>query len=153
MHQAQHHARRRRLPNCPDGSQPGPNGCPVETHTIGELWTLGDDVGTKIQNVCVTAIRPTTRMWIQDPAWTPASATSGGLFVFFGGGTVTTVPATVKVGDRITLEGKTTTFKGAFELTEIKAINVVQTTRLSAMTPRSRRPSRSRRCNRAERRS
>lgn len=115
------------VPNCPDGSQPGPDGCPVETHTISELWTLGDDVATKIQDVCVTAIRPTTRAWIQDPAWTPASVTSGGLFVFFGGGTVTAVPATLKVGDRITLEGKTTTFKGAFELTEIKAIDVVQT--------------------------
>src|SRR5690606_20264048 len=66
------------------------------------------------------------RMWIQDPAWTPSKSKSGGLFVFFGGGGLTSVPAGVKAGDLVRLEGKTTTFQGTFELTAIKAVEVVQ---------------------------
>ncbi len=101
------------------------NGCPAPAKKIDELWTLGDDVEAKIENVCVTVAKPTTRLWIQDPAWTTASAKSGGLFVFFGGGTSIPLPATVKAKDLITIEGKTTTYKGAFELTDIKSITVV----------------------------
>jgi hypothetical protein len=99
-------------------------GCPATVRKIDELWTLGDDINAKIENVCVTALKPSTRIWIQDPTWTSANAKSGGLFVFFGGGIA--LPNTVNVRDLITIEGKTTTYKGAFELTEIKAINVVQ---------------------------
>jgi len=108
---------------CPD--EAGANGCPAQTRKIEELWTLGDDVEAKIENVCVTAVRPTTRLWIQDPTWTPAATKSGGLFVFFGGGASIAMPA-LNARDRITIEGKTTTFKGAFELTDITSVTVVQ---------------------------
>lgn len=111
---------------CPNEAGPD-GGCPIPTHEIAELWALGDDVTAKIENVCVTALRPTTRMWVQDPNWTSASATSGGLFVFFGGGAVPTLPASIQVRDLVTVEGKTTTFQGAFEFTEIKSVTVVQT--------------------------
>ncbi len=132
--------------NCPDTANPGqedsdkdgfgdvcdpcPNeagatGCPAQPKKIEELWTLGDDVDAKIENVCVTIARPTTRIWIQDPTWTPAATKSGGLFVFFGGGASITMP-TLNARDLITIEGKTTTYKGAFELTDIKAVTVVQ---------------------------
>lgn len=108
---------------CP--TEPGAGGCPPQPRTIEELWTLGDDVQAKVEDVCVTVARPTTRIWIQDPTWTPAATKSGGLFVFFGGGVSVPMPA-VQAGDLITLEGKTTTFKGAFELTDITSVTVVQ---------------------------
>ena len=108
---------------CPN--EAGASGCPAQPKKISELWMLGDDVEAKVESVCVTVSRPTTRLWIQDPTWTTASATSGGLFVFFGGGTSITMP-TLNAGDLITIEGKTTTYKGAFELTDIKAVTVVQ---------------------------
>ena len=108
---------------CP--AEAGASGCPVQTKKIEELWTLGDDVEAKIESVCVTAVRSPTRIWIQDPTWTPAATKSGGLFVFFGGGNSIAFPS-VSPGALITIEGKTTTFQGTFELTDIKAFTVVQ---------------------------
>jgi large repetitive protein len=99
-------------------------GCPPTPHTISELWTLGDDVDARIENVCVSVVKPTTRIWIQDPTWTATSTTSGGLFVFFGGTTIA-LPGTIAAKDLVTIEGRTTTYKGAFELTDIKSITVV----------------------------
>jgi hypothetical protein len=101
-------------------------GCAPTPRKIDELWTLGDDVDARIESVCVTVSKATTRMWIQDPAWTGAGATSGGLFVYFGGGASIPFPNTVKAGDLVTIEGRTTTYKGAFELTDIKSVTVVQ---------------------------
>lgn len=101
-------------------------GCPPTPRKIDELWTLGDDVEARIENVCVTVSKPTTRLWIQDPTWTTASATSGGLFVYFGGGASIPFPNTIAARDLITIEGRTTTYKGAFELTDIKSVTVVQ---------------------------
>lgn len=110
---------------CP--AEAGPNaGCPPKSVKIDELWTLGDDVDAKIENVCVTATRPTTRLWVQDPNWTAASATSGGLFLFFGGGNSIALPNTVAVRDLVTIEGKSSTYKGAFQLGDMKSITVVQ---------------------------
>ncbi len=101
-------------------------GCPPAPRKVSELWTLGDDVVARIENVCVTVTRPTTRIWIQDPTWTDASATSGGLFVFLGGGTSIPLPAGLAARDLITIEGKTTTYKGGFQLSEVKSITVVE---------------------------
>lgn len=110
---------------CP--AEAGPyGGCPPKPVKIADLWAQGDDVVAKIENVCVSVVRPTTRIWIQDPTWTAASATSGGLFVFLGGGTSVAIPAGLAARDLITLEGRTTTYKGAFELTDVKSITVVQ---------------------------
>lgn len=115
-----------------DTCDPCPNeagtfgGCPPTPRKIDELWTLGDDVAARIENVCVSAIRPTTRIWIQDPTWTTAATKSGGLFVFFGGGNSVALPGTLAAKDLVTIEGVTTTYKGAFELTDIKSITVVQ---------------------------
>jgi hypothetical protein len=101
-------------------------GCPLLPRKIDELWTLGDDVDAKIENVCVSVLRPTTRIWIQDPAWTTARTTSGGLFVFTGNGTSVPLPNGLAARDLITIEGKTTTYKGTFQLTDVKAITIVQ---------------------------
>ncbi|MBX3204335.1 MAG: amidohydrolase family protein [Labilithrix sp.] len=110
---------------CP--TEAGPNGgCPAQSRTISELWTLGDDTVAKVENVCVTALKTPTRIWIQDPAWTTASAKSGGLLVFFGGAGGIALPNTIGARDRITLEGRTTTFQGAFELADIKSVTVVE---------------------------
>lgn len=101
-------------------------GCAPTPRTIDELWTLGDDTEARVENVCVTVVKPTTRIWVQDPTWTPAKTTSGGLFVFTGNGTSVAIPNGLAAGDLVTLEGKTTTYKGAFELTDVKTITVVQ---------------------------
>jgi hypothetical protein len=101
-------------------------GCPPTARKIDELWTLGDDAPARIENVCVTVAKPSTRLWIQDPNWTTASATSGGLFVFFSPAPASIAyPAGIAAGALITLEGTTTTYKGGFELTDIKSLTVV----------------------------
>jgi hypothetical protein len=111
---------------CPNDAGSNGAACPVQAHKIDELWALGDDVETKIESVCVTAVRGTTRMWIQDPSWTSSAANSGGLFAFFGTGVGITIPAGIKARDLVTLEGKTATFQGEFELAEIKSATVVE---------------------------